>query len=173
MDFDPAKRVGQEVAQPQTKSHDNGSGASKFSKITGKVPKIRRSNSKKLITIIIALIIALLVVGGGVLFKKYDDSRKEAKKSKEEVQRLSNPQEAAKLELEILLERVGKLVDLPNEQPTLATVQDASKLKEQAFFASAENNDKVLIYTKAKKAFLFRPSTNKIINIAPVNIGNN
>ena len=119
------------------------------------------------------MIIALLVVGGGVLFKKYDDSRKEAKKSKEEVQRLSNPQEAAKLELEILLERVGKLVDLPNEQPTLATVQDASKLKEQAFFASAENNDKVLIYTKAKKAFLFRPSTNKIINIAPVNIGNN
>ena len=57
------------------------------------------------------------------------------------------------------------------ETPTIATVTDASKLKDQAFFTNAVTGDKVLIYTNAKKAFLYRPSTNKIINIAPVNLG--
>ena len=87
-------------------------------------------------------------------------------------QLLKNPSQQTKIETDALVVRVGFLIELPkDEQPTLATVSDKSKLKGQLFFALAKNGDKVLIYTKAKKAILYRPSINKIINVAPVNIG--
>lgn len=71
-----------------------------------------------------------------------------------------------------LVGKVGQLVDLPQgETPTIATVNDASKLKNQAFFATAKDGDKVLIYSKAGKAVLYRPSTNRIIDYSTVNLG--
>lgn len=70
-----------------------------------------------------------------------------------------------------LVGKVGRLVDLPQgETPTIATVNDASKLKSQAFFAGAKDGDKVLIYSKAGKAVLYRPSTDKIIEYSTVNL---
>ena len=66
---------------------------------------------------------------------------------------------------------MGKLLALPSdEKPTVATITDVEKLKEQVFFKNAMNNDKVLIYTKAKKAILYRPSENKIVEVGAVNI---
>ncbi len=85
---------------------------------------------------------------------------------------LKNPTEAAREEVRALMAKVGQLLELPQgEEPTVATVSDKEKLKDQSFFAKAENGDKVLIYTNAKKAVLYRPSTNKVIDMAPVNIG--
>lgn len=89
-------------------------------------------------------------------------------------QKLANPTEYAKEEARSIREKVGKLIELPpDEEPTIATVTDAAKLAEQPFFARSQNGDKVLIFTNAKKAVLYRPETNKIIEVAPVNIGNN
>lgn len=86
--------------------------------------------------------------------------------------KLQNPIEAAKQEAQDITKAVGKLIELPGgEEPTVATVTDVTKLSDQAFFAQAQNGDKVLIYAKAAKAVLFRPSANKIIEVAPVNIG--
>ncbi|MEK7561272.1 MAG: hypothetical protein AAB541_00205 [Patescibacteria group bacterium] len=122
--------------------------------------------NKKLLMALVAL---LVVIGsgaaGGYYYNQYNESQKEVK-------RLSNPQEAAKAQVSEAVANVGRLVDLPSgETPTLATVNDPAKLKDQAFFANAKVGDQVLIYTQAKKAILYRPSTNKIIEIAPVNIG--
>jgi hypothetical protein len=79
-----------------------------------------------------------------------------------------NPNQAAQAETEQLVAKVGKLIDLPkDETPTVATVLDKEKLKGQAFFSNAENGDKILIYTKDKKAIVFRPSQNKLINVGP------
>ena len=65
---------------------------------------------------------------------------------------------------------VGKLFELPtNEQPTIATVSDKTKLENQPFFAKAQNGDKVLIYSQNKQAILYRPSMNKIISIGTIN----
>ncbi len=75
-------------------------------------------------------------------------------------------------EVEKILKSVGALIELPQgENPTLATVSDKTKLSNQDFFKKAENGDKVLIYTGAKMAILYRPSMNKLINIASVNLG--
>jgi|SRR5581483_9799999 len=87
-------------------------------------------------------------------------------------QQLKNPTAAAKEEVHSLVAKVGQLMELPKgEDPTVATVSDKTKLASQPFFANAENGDKVLIYTQAKKAILYRPSENKIINVAPIDLG--
>ncbi len=87
---------------------------------------------------------------------------------------LKNPQLLAKDQTKSVLDKLGKLMVLPkDETPTIATVQDKNKLKEQAFFAKAQNGDKLVIYIKAKKAILFREAANKIIEVAPVNIEKN
>ncbi|HLL61090.1 MAG TPA: LytR C-terminal domain-containing protein, partial [Candidatus Nitrosocosmicus sp.] len=79
---------------------------------------------------------------------------------------------AAEKEVTGLIKKVNRLMQLPDkEKPTVATVSDIQKLKNQAFFANAKNGDKVLIYTQAKKAILYRPSINKIIEVAPINLG--
>jgi len=71
-----------------------------------------------------------------------------------------------------LVLEVGKLIELPiGEDPTVATVTDITKLKDQPFFAKAKNGDKVLIYTNARKAILYDPQAKKVIDIAPINIG--
>lgn len=87
---------------------------------------------------------------------------------------LANPTQYAQEEQRLLRTKVGKLIELPlDEEPTVATVTDAEKLREQPFFINAQNGDRVLIFTQAKKAYLYRPSTNKIVEVAPVNLGNN
>ena len=117
---------------------------------------------KKLITVLILIVLLIIAV---FAYQKYDELKKEN-------QKLSNPQEAQRLETEILLERVAKHIEVPQgEQPTVATVVDASKLKNQAFFKNAQNGDKVLLFAQAKKAILYRPSTDKVVEVAPINIG--
>ncbi len=82
-----------------------------------------------------------------------------------------NPNAVAKQETDALVDQVGKLIELPkDETPTVATVLDKEKLKDQPFFANANNGDKILIYTKAKKAIIFRPKENKLINVGPIAI---
>lgn len=120
-------------------------------------------------TIIIALLV-ILVVGAaataGYFYMQYQKTQDQ----------LKDPTKAARQETEVLIAEMTKVIALPdadlaNGEPTLATVLDKEKLKDQEFFAKAENGDKVLIYTKAKKAFLWRPSSGVVINVAPVTIG--
>lgn len=107
------------------------------------------------------VLLVLAIVGGGTAVYFYNQNQKITK----------NPNLVAQEESRRIVEAVGKLIDLPKEEPTIATVTDKNKVKDQPFFAKAENGDKVLIFTKAKKAVLYRPSTNKVIEVAPVNIG--
>lgn len=84
---------------------------------------------------------------------------------------LSKGQAQAQAEADMLITEVGKLLALPSdEKPTVATITDVEKLKEQVFFKNAANGDKVLIYTKSKKAILYRPSDKKIVEVGAVNI---
>jgi len=82
---------------------------------------------------------------------------------------LKNP--SAESEVETLIKKVSNIIILPQgEVPTIATVTDKNKVNNQVFFSQSENGDRALIYTQAKKAFLYRPSANKIIEVMPISI---
>ncbi|MEK7564312.1 MAG: hypothetical protein AAB510_01950 [Patescibacteria group bacterium] len=70
----------------------------------------------------------------------------------------------------VLVETVGKLAFLPqNEIPTIAVVSDPLLLKDQLFFIDAKKGDMVLIYANKKKAVLYDPIANKIVNMSTIN----
>jgi len=72
-----------------------------------------------------------------------------------------------------LVAAVAQLIVLPEgEEPTIATVTDLEKLKDQPFFANAKIGDKVLIWSQAKKVILYDPVANKIVEVAPLNVSN-
>lgn len=79
----------------------------------------------------------------------------------------------SKEEMKRLVDEIGKIAKLPQrEDPSVATVTDINKLKDQPVFAESKNGDRVLVYTNAKKVFLYDPISKKIVNIAPLTAGN-
>lgn len=82
----------------------------------------------------------------------------------------ADPQRQAQEEADALVAKVGTLMILPDERPTVATVNDKEKLKDQPFFAQAEVGDKVLIFAAAKKAILYSPSRQRIVEAGPMTV---
>lgn len=120
----------------------------------------KTSFSGKLIYIVLVLVVA---VAAGVSWYFYSEYQKAQAL-------LKNPSTALAQNDKEIIQKVSKLIELPDEKPTLAEVSDKGKLASQPFFSKAENGDKVLIFSNAKKAVLYRPSTNKIIEVGPVTI---
>jgi hypothetical protein len=84
----------------------------------------------------------------------------------------TNPQKLVQEESLALIGKVSRLIVLPEgEMPTIATVSDPDKLKDQPFFAKAKVGDKVLIFPNSQKAILYNPTNDIIVEVAPVNIG--
>ena len=83
----------------------------------------------------------------------------------------NNPAANAQKDTQETVAAVSRLIVLPtDEQPTVATVTDPTKLGSQSFFAHAKVGDKVLLYAAAKKAILYDPSINKIVEVAPLDL---
>lgn len=119
----------------------------------------------------IILILCLIIVAGGLGYGifRFVSLSQEVNKLRATPQGVAD---AAKIEAGKIAEQVKKLIAVPDDEtPTIATVSNADKLKANAFFANAQNGDKVLIYTGAKKAIIFRPGENKIIEVGPISIG--
>ena len=82
--------------------------------------------------------------------------------------RIKDPNTA---EIKSLIKKVGKHMVLPeSELPAVSTISDPEFFKNEVFFNGAQAGDKVLIYSKTRKAVLFSVSKERIINIAPVRI---
>lgn len=117
-------------------------------------PKAKLNKLAILVITIVSLIL-ILAIGTSIYFYKKANS---------------NPQEDAAKELVRITNMVSKHMVLPpNESPTMATVSDPEKLKDQPFFANAKKGDKVLIFSESRKAILFDPVADKIIEVAPIN----
>lgn len=63
-----------------------------------------------------------------------------------------------------VVSRVSKMMLLPQEAATVATVTDKTRLSGSLFFRNAQNGDKVILFADSGKAILYRPSINKIID---------
>lgn len=114
----------------------------------------------------IGIVVAIVAILAGMNY-----ARQTQKLNKEIEELKKNPNQAIQDEVKQLVEQVGKLIALPEgENPTVATITDKERLKDSPFFARAENEDKVLIYVNARKAYLFRPSANKVIEVATLNL---
>ena len=115
-------------------------------------------NSFRSVVLLFFLIVIVMGILGGLLLLNNRQMTIEAA-----------TESAEKSEETILIEKVRELIELPaNEIPTIATVSDRSKLAGYTFFENAQDGDKILIYTQAGKAIIYRPSTHIVINSAPI-----
>jgi hypothetical protein len=113
----------------------------------------KRKTIKILFGIVFLAILAIAIYSSYMLYRVKDPDFQK-KQSDEKTQKI--------------ISQVGKLYDLPQETPQVATVADVDALKKtQPFFEKAVNGDQILIYTN--QAIIYRPSTNKIMNVGTVN----
>lgn len=116
-------------------------------------------NLKRRVSVLLGFLLLLVGVAAGNYYYQYQLVK-------------NDPQKVVQEESQALVAAVSKLIVLPEgEQPTIATVSDPEALKGQAFFAKAKKGDKVLIYTNARKAILYDPVAQKIVEVAPLTIG--
>lgn len=113
-----------------------------------------------LLTFLVLGILILLIIG----FKKF-----QPKLQNDEARR---QQQLSLQKAEATIAAIEKLIELPDEEPTVATINDLSKLQGQPFFAKAEAGDQVLFFTQAQKAILYRPTANKIIEVSALEMEN-
>lgn len=74
-----------------------------------------------------------------------------------------------KSDISSLIARVASLIIVnPNEEPTIATVQDAEALRKSnpAFYKDAQNGDRLLVWSD--KAVLYSPELDKLLAVMPI-----
>lgn len=127
-----------------------------------KAKKTKKLSNKKKILVVGGLVIGLLVVGA-IGLSVYSFTQLQSVKK--------NPQKIITDETKSYVEKVSKHIDVPmDEEPQVARVQDEAKAKENPFFKNVKNGDVVLVFAKAQKAVIYRPSEDKLINVGPLNI---
>lgn len=115
-------------------------------------------SKQKLLILVLGLVSVVLIVTNVIFYRKLHTAQ-------------ANPQAQAQEDVQSLVDEVGKLIVLPEEAPTVATVTDPAQLQGQPFFAKAKIGDKVLIYAAARKAVLYSPTEKRIVEVAPLIIG--
>ena len=139
----------------------------------------KRGISKGPFFIVLLIVVLGLLAAGGYLFMKNRDLKQKNNSLQTQNTELTkqlgayktDPNQAAQAEADKVIGEVGKLYALPkDEKPSVATVKDKAKLTDQPFFKNAENGDITLIYSTAKLAILYRPSSKQIINVSSVTI---
>ncbi len=129
-----------------------------------------RANKSKRRRSFVFIINLLLLAGIAALGYFYYESQKEIKA-------LKNPNiqaEAAKQEALATEAALRKIVLLPTgEAPQVFVIQDAkAAVKEQPSLAGVVDGDRVLLYVKSGKAFVYSPSRKILVGILPLTVEN-
>lgn len=124
---------------------------------------LKHVDRRKIIFVAVALVVVL-----GFLLKTNNEKRQ----LEQELAQLSSQQNEAQNEAQELKAEVSRFMELPSaETPTVATVVDAEKVRNQSFFKNSQNGDKILLFASSGKAILYRPTTKKIIEVTPISLG--
>jgi hypothetical protein len=121
-----------------------------------KIQTSKGGSKVKVVLVLLLLILLAAAIAAAVYFYRQYNMIK------------ADPNLIAQKETDVLKKSLSSIMEIPEEEPSIATVIDVEKIKDQQFFSKAQNGDKVIIYASAKQAILFRPSAKKIINVAPV-----
>lgn len=128
-------------------------------------PPKKTAQKVRPLTVLATFCVLLLIVGTMVMTFLYYRTR-------QQLLLLSTPQGQQRLseqEMAVVLEQLGKLTLLPDEEPVMATIIDAGYLATQsAFYEQSENGDKLVVFPTAKKAIIYSPARNIIVNSGPV-----
>lgn len=112
-------------------------------------PAASKSRRRTVRRVILVLVCLALLAGGGYWYL------------------VVQAQDVARQE-KTLIAAVSKLVVLPvDEVPAVSTVVDEKKV-DQEFLRNAKKGDKVLLYFQAGRAVVYRPSTQQIVNVGPL-----
>jgi len=129
-------------------------------------PKRQMGKHHATTTFIFLVLIAIIAITGYMYYQ-----------TRQQLKRLSTPEgqrAVAQQEVKDIVGRLGKLTLLPSEDPVIATILDAKYLATQsAFYKDAQNGDKVVVYPKAQKAFIYSVDRNIIVNAGPLVIDQN
>jgi hypothetical protein len=117
--------------------------------------KSRRSMG--FMTVVLWVIVIVLIIALGFMFWKN--------------KQLSKPEAQTKLAEQAsqsVIDSVAKLIIVPEDKPTVATITDVEKLRaaNETFYKNAQNGDMLLLYST--QAIIYRSAENKIVNVAPV-----
>lgn len=138
-----------------------------FKNETGEKPWSGNGNSAKKTGLMIVLALLVIAsVGFGWSYYKYRQTQKQLAK----VSSAEGQKQIAKQEINDLLAKVRKHMVLPeNEEPVVATITDKELLaKEQPFYSQAHNGDRVIAYMTARKAIIYDPLRDLIVNSGPI-----
>lgn len=119
-------------------------------------------SKKKIIIYVVIVVIVLALIWVAIHFWQSNTSSSKGNNS------LSSSTEnkvvnATTTSPDIIIQKVSRLIEVPSDEvPTIATVVDPQRLKDQPFFSRAQVGDKVLIYEKAQKVILYDPVNDRI-----------
>jgi len=105
------------------------------------------------------MFLGLLLAGvGGYTYYLYQNSQ-------QEVSRLqSSPASITSLEVDAIVKRVGRHIELPSEQPTVRTLTGVDQtMRAVPFYTNAKDGDIVLAFSQ--RAILYDPTEDKIVEV--------
>lgn len=115
--------------------------------------------NRKLFKAFLLAVFILLAVGAGAFFWLQQHKDVSSAPNKD-----TNEQTSVRI-----LRKVSKIYALPkNEEPSVAAIEDSSKLADQNFFAKAQDGDYLLVYPEAKLALIYREQAGQLINVGPI-----
>jgi len=81
---------------------------------------------------------------------------------------MANKNKAQAKEEQQTVDKIAKLLRLPNETPIFTTVYNEKDFENNNLFRVVKKGDKILLFINAKQAVIYRPSTNQVIEVLPV-----
>jgi cytoskeletal protein RodZ len=138
---------------------------------------IGKENAKEIVNnnfnLMIVSVLAVLIVGLGIamviLYQRYD----ETKNALNQIKQTSGTPIDGQQEAQKTLDQLAEHMILPDGKPTVATIVDLEKLKNDnpKFYEKAQVGDRLIIFSE--KAILYRYEEDLIVNTAPVQINQN
>jgi hypothetical protein len=132
-----------------------------FDKATDKNP-----NKQAFVLSLLVLLFLISAASAGFFFWKFRQTQKQLVV----LSSVEGQKEIAKKDTDELLAKLKRLMIIPeNEDPVVATVTDRDALaKDQPFYANASNGDRVIAFLKNRKAIIYNPAKNIIVNVGPI-----